>query len=64
MSTYGVEVGVALRRPPRHDATIFFTLEAESGQAAELLACQWAANHPRVVMPVASVVTDWEDGSA
>jgi hypothetical protein len=63
VSIFKVEVGVALQRPPRHDATIYYTLEADSGNAAELLACQIAYNHPRVVMPVSSVVTDWEEGS-
>lgn len=58
-----MEVEVALARPPRSDATIFFVLEAESGYAAELLACQWAASHPRVIMPVGSVVTSWEEES-
>lgn len=63
MSVYRVEVGVALKRPPRHDATIYFILEAENGQAAELFAQQWAQWHPRVVMAVSSVVTDWEKGA-
>lgn len=61
MSTFDVEVEVALSRPPRSDATIFFTIEAENGHAAELIACQWAAGHPRVVMPVGSVVTSWSE---
>jgi hypothetical protein len=63
MSIYKVEVDVALRRPPRTDATIYFTLDAKNGHAAELIACQWAYCHPRVVMPVGSVVTDWEEGA-
>lgn len=61
MSTYTVEVEVALSRPPRSDATIFFTIEAENGRTAELIACQWAAGHPRVSMPVRSVVTSWSE---
>lgn len=64
MSTFTVEVEVALSRPPRSDATIFFVLEAENGYAAELLACQWAACHPRVVMPTASLITSWEPDDA
>lgn len=59
MGTFRVEVQVALARPPRADATIFFTLDATDGYDAELLALRIAAAHPRVVMPVGSVVTDW-----
>jgi hypothetical protein len=59
---YRVEVGVALARPPREDRRSYFVLEAESGAEAELLAQQWAGSRPGVVMPVASVVTDWDDG--
>lgn len=61
MSAFTVEVQVALSRPPRSDATIFFVIEAENGHAAELTACQWAAGHPRVIMPVRSVVTSWSE---
>lgn len=61
MGLFTVEVEVALSRPPHSDATIFFQVEAEDGYAAELLAQQWASIHPRVVMPVGSVVTSWED---
>lgn len=61
MSLYTVEVEVALKRPPTCDATIYFEVEATSGLDAELLACQWAYEHPRVQMPVASLVTSWED---
>lgn len=49
---YAVEVGVALARPPRHDATKYVLVEAESPASARLLACQIAAADPRVVMPV------------
>lgn len=63
MSIYTVEVEVALSRPPRVDATIYFALEAESGHAAELLAQQIAAYHPRVCMPVGSLVTSWDDAA-
>ena len=59
MGVYRIEVDVALCRPPRADATIYFALEAVDGYAAELLACQIAQCHPRVVMAVGSVVTDW-----
>lgn len=61
MPIFTVEVDVALSRPPRADATIFFTIAADSGYAAELLAQQWACIHPQVVMPVASLVTSWDD---
>lgn len=63
MSVYKIEVNVALRRPPRATATIYYTIEAENGHAAELTAQQWAYNHPLVIMPVGSVVTDWEEGA-
>lgn len=61
MSVYRVEVDVATCRPPRADATVFVTVEAPSGHAAELLACQIAMCHPHVVMPVGSAVTDWAE---
>jgi hypothetical protein len=61
MNTYTVEVAVSLARPPRHDATIFYVLEAPNGLTAELTACQWASHHRRVVMPVGSVVTNWPE---
>lgn len=61
MGLYKVEVQVALSRPPRNDATIFYQIEAEDGLQAELLACIWSTFNRRVVMPVASVVTDWPD---
>lgn len=90
MSIYKVEVDVAHRRPPRADATLFFTIEAENGHTAELIALHMAHIHwmdaerykearktapegtrarrkeiipDRVVMPVRSVVTDWEEGA-
>jgi hypothetical protein len=59
-----VEVGVALRRPPRTDQYRRYIVEAENGHAAELLACHWAGSAPGVVMPTESVVTDWKQGSA
>lgn len=61
MAIFKIEVSVALSRPPQNDATIFFEIDAATGHDAELIACQIAASHPRVVMPVASVVTDWND---
>ena len=59
MGVYAVEVAVATRRPPRADATIYYTIDAPDGLTAELTACQWAAVNPAVVMPVGSIVTDW-----
>lgn len=61
MAIFKVEVAVALSRPPKNDATIFITVDAPNGHDAELVACQIASTHPRVVMPVASLVTDWDD---
>ena len=55
---YGVEVGVALTRPPRTDRYVFYRLAADSGLDAELLACQWATSRPGVVTPVSAVVLD------
>ncbi|MGW5402686.1 hypothetical protein [Streptomyces sp. NPDC003952] len=52
----GVRVGVALSRPPREHAVIGVIVEAEDEAAAQLLACQIAATHPAVVMPVSSEV--------
>ena len=61
----GVEVGVALARPPREDAQIFYAVEVDLPRDpnliralrvaqldAEQLAGVWAASDPRVVMPV------------
>ena len=59
MSIYWIEVDVALQRPPRVDAQMYFCIEARSGVEAELIACQWAACSRHVVMPVGSVVYDW-----
>jgi hypothetical protein len=63
VSIYTVEVGVALRHPPRTDQYRLYVIEAENGHAAELTACQWAACSPGVVMPVESLVIDWEEGA-
>jgi hypothetical protein len=49
-----VAVDVALRRPPRTDATVFFILEAETRLEAERVACQMVFVRENVVMPVAS----------
>jgi hypothetical protein len=64
VSVYTVEVGVALRRPPRTDQHRKYVIEAENGHTAELVATQWAGSSPGVVMAVSSLVTDWEEGSA
>lgn len=61
MSVFGVQVGIALSRPPRTDRHVWFRIEAPTGVEAELIACQWAASHPRVVMPVSALVLDWEE---
>lgn len=63
MSVYKVEVDVALRRPPRRDKTLYYVVEADTGQDAELIACQMAYARRGVSMPVGSVVTDWEEGA-
>lgn len=61
VAIFWVQVTVALRRPPREGATLYFQLEADSGMEAELLACRWSTVHPQVVMPVRAVVLDWPD---
>ena len=61
MSKYRVEVDVAPSRPRRTHKTIFSALESHSGDAAELLGCLWAYNHPLVVEWGGNVVTDWTD---
>lgn len=53
---YQVEVDVSLGRPPRADATIYYQIAARSSVDAQLIACQMAACHPRVLMPIASRV--------
>lgn len=57
--TWLVEVDVALSRPPRADATVYFALsEADfSRRDAELTACQLSLGIPRVVMPVGSRIS-------
>lgn len=52
---------MALSRPPRADTTIYFEIEAESGQEAELTAVMWASQTRRVKMAVGSLVTDWPE---
>lgn len=63
MGVYQVEVEVALQRPPTVDTTIFVSVEADSGVDAQLIACWMAMCHPRVVMPVGTLVTDWPNDS-
>lgn len=54
LRVFAAEVDVSLGRPPRTDATIYYQIAADSSVDAQLIACQMAACHPRVVMPVAS----------
>lgn len=63
-SRYQVEVDVSLGRPPRVDATIYYQVAAHSPVDAQLIACQMAACHPRVVMPVGSRVVGLGDQPA
>lgn len=58
---FTVEVDVALYRPPADHATIFYVIDATDGTSAELTACMWAYCHPRVSMPVRSVITSWSE---
>lgn len=52
-----VEVGVALRRPPRTDEFRRYAIEASGGNEAELVACQIA--QCTSVMATESVVVEW-----
>lgn len=53
---YTVYVGVAMARPPREDDIVRVRVEARSAAEARLVACQIAACHPGVVMPVSAEV--------
>lgn len=56
-----VEVGLALRRPPRHDVTAYVTLLADDWMDAELTAIEIACATRDVVMPVSTLITDWPE---
>lgn len=53
---YAVHVDVALARPPREDDVVRVLVDAGGPVEAQLIACQIAACHRRVVMPVSSRV--------
>lgn len=54
-----VEVGVALARPPRHDATMWVLVDAATDTEARLIACQIAGSTGRgVVMVISADVID------
>lgn len=61
MSIFGVEVDIALSRPPKIDQTVLCVVESPNGVEAELLACQIAQARQGVVMAVGSRVVDWSD---
>lgn len=52
MAVYGVQVGVALSRPPQLDEYWWIVVESSSSLVASLIALQIAASHKKVVMPV------------
>lgn len=58
MVTVTVRVGFAIARPPtpRNIRFSTITVEAESEIAARLLADQWVASRPGVVMPTGSEI--------
>jgi len=67
MQVYGIEVDVAVARPPTpantrtryYRVAVPLTLSNFSADTeAQLLACAMAAGDPRVVMPVASRIVD------
>lgn len=59
---FTVAVGVALSRPPKHDKTVYALVSVDvrgnnlerARTEARLIACQMAASHPGVVMPVSA----------
>lgn len=61
MSQWSVDVWVATVRPPTDEDWSRFRVEADTALEAELLACQWAACKPMVVMPTRSMIVDWPD---
>lgn len=56
-----VEVGLALQRPPRHDATVYITLQADDWMDAELTAIEIACATRKCVMPISTLITDWPE---
>lgn len=52
MAVFGVVVDVATIRPPACHGQRRYLLDATGPTEALLLACQWAASEPGVVMPV------------
>lgn len=58
MITATIRVGFAIARPPspRNIRFSTITVEAESELAARLLADQWTASRPGVVMPTSSEI--------
>lgn len=61
MKVFGVDVGVALKRPPKTDEYRRVVVAAGDETEASLLATQIAQADDRVVMATESVVTDWPD---
>lgn len=61
--TLTVEVDVALSRPPVSDARIWVEVAVgpDGWVAAAETACQMAACHPAVTMPVGYRIIDWTD---
>ena len=62
-----VEVDEALRYAPTAQARVWTWVAVERkdrwnvDEQARLIACEMAACHPRVIMPVAACVIDWEE---
>lgn len=57
-----VEVDVATRRPPARHAQVWVWVAVERNWAyAVEVACQMAACHPQVIMPIDARVIDWKE---
>ena len=64
IETFAVAVGVALSRPPKHDKTVHCLVAVDmrnktqerAENEARLTACQMAATHTGVVMPVSAQI--------
>lgn len=58
---YAIRVGVALSRPPREDTYLWVLVGAACLSEAQIVACQVAATHPRVVMAVSTELCWYEE---
>lgn len=59
MSVFGIEVDVALVRPPTVDQIRYYVVEAPTAMEAALIAGQMAACTS--IMPLGFRIVDWEE---